>query len=61
MIQNHNLGLILDLGYALELCCVKTEEIRRETVEKKRRRPYIHSLEALWDVVMKKVDEKYVN
>lgn len=59
MTENHTLGTILDVGYALELCCIKTEQIRRETVAAQKRSQYDAPLDALWEVVMKKVDEKY--
>lgn len=51
---------IMDLGYALELCCTKTEQIRRKTAELQKTRCNESRLDILVDVIFDELDRKYI-
>ncbi|MBW2969431.1 hypothetical protein KY314_04965 [Candidatus Woesearchaeota archaeon] len=56
---NPTTGTILDLGYAMEIICTRTEELRKKTLQEQKRKPYKNQFDVVWDKMMQMVDEKY--
>ena len=52
-------GTILDLGYALEIICTRTAELREKIIKTQNRKPYENKFDIAWDKMMQMVDEKY--